>query len=294
MTNSCVLVTGGAGFIGSHLCERLARDGHTVISLDNYFTGSKDNHVSGVEYREGHTRDIARLVPEKPDIVYHLGEYARVAESMSEPAVVWDLNIAGTAAVLEFCRERGAKIVYAGSSTKFAVARTDGTEGRDLSPYTWAKATMTDMVAHYGHWYGMKYAIAYFYNVYGPRERAGKYGTVIQIFKEHYLAGKPLPVRAPGTQERAYTHVLDTVDALVRIGERGEGEGFGISAEESYSLKELASLFTGAEVEMLPARATSRPASEADTTKTKALGWQQEHTLSDYIADIVAHKQRHA
>lgn len=292
MNKQTIVVTGGAGFIGSHLCERLAQDGHTVISIDNYFTGATDNHVAGVDYREGHTKDIARLVPEKPDIVYHLGEYARVAESMNEPAVVWDANIVGTTAVLEFCRERGAKIVYAGSSTKFAVARADGTEGRDLSPYTWAKATMTDLVAHYGHWYGVKYAIAYFYNVYGPHERSGKYGTVIQIFKEHYLAGKPLPVRLPGTQERAYTHVLDTVDALVNIGEGGEGEGFGISADESYSLKELAALFTGAEVEMLPERATSRPASEADTTKTKALGWRQEHKLSDYIAEIVAQKQR--
>lgn len=294
MSSKTVLVTGGAGFIGSHVCERLVHDGHTVISLDNYFTGSKENHVPGVEYREGHTKDIARLVPEKPDIVYHLGEYARVAEALNEPEMVWDLNLVGTAAVLEFCRARGSKIVYAGSSTKFAVARTDGTEGRDLSPYTWAKAINTDLVAHYGHWYGVPYAIAYFYNVYGPRERSGKYGTVIQIFKEQYLSGKPLPVRAPGTQERAYTHVLDTVDALVRIGEGGEGEGYGISADESYSLKALATLFVGAEVDMLPERSTSRPASEADTTKTKSLGWTQNHKLADYIAEIVAQKESHS
>lgn len=290
MANDLILVTGGAGFIGSHLCERLVRDGHRVISLDNHFTGIRENHVEGVEYREGHTKDIERLVPETPQVVYHLGEYARVAESMQEPALVWDLNIVGTTAVLEFCRTRGVKIVYAGSSTKFAVARTDGTEGRDLSPYTWAKATMTDLVAHYGHWYGVPYAVAYFYNVYGPRERAGKYGTVIQIFKEHYLAGRPLPVRAPGTQQRTYTHVLDTVDALVRIGEKGEGEGFGISAEESYSLTELAALFTGAQIEMLPERSTSRPASETDASKTKALGWEQRHKLIDYVAEVVAQK----
>lgn len=291
MKGETILVTGGAGFIGSHLCERLVSDGHTVISLDNYFTGTRENSVVGVDYREGHTKDIAHLVPESPSVVYHLGEYARVAESINEPAVVWDLNIAGTVAVLEFCRTRGAKIVYAGSSTKFAVTRTDGVAGRDLSPYTWAKATMTDLVAHYGHWYGVRYAIAYFYNVYGPRERSGKYGTVIQIFKEHYIAGRPLPVRLPGTQERAYTHVLDTVDALVRIGEQGDGEGFGISADESYSLKDLATLFTGAEVEMLPARVTSRPSSLADTTKIKALGWQQKHKIADYILGIVAEKK---
>src|SRR6185503_19791717 len=95
-----VVVTGGAGFVGSHLCERLAADGHRVISLDNYFTGTHANEVAGVEYREGHTKDIATLIPETPDLVYHLGEYSRVAQSMEEPEKVWDLNIVGTAAVL--------------------------------------------------------------------------------------------------------------------------------------------------------------------------------------------------
>src|ERR1700737_3347920 len=101
-----IIVTGGAGFIGSHLCERLTRDGHRVISLDNYFTGSKDNHVEGVEYREGHTKDIEKHVPETPDIIYHLGEYARIEKSLSEPGVALDLNIIGTLGVLEFWRKR--------------------------------------------------------------------------------------------------------------------------------------------------------------------------------------------
>src|SRR4051812_28445108 len=95
-----IVVTGGAGFVGSDLCERLQHEGHKVISLDNYFTGSKDNHVAGVEYREGHTKDIEALIPETPDLVYHLGEYSRVAKSIEEPQVVWDLNLVGTTAVL--------------------------------------------------------------------------------------------------------------------------------------------------------------------------------------------------
>jgi nucleoside-diphosphate-sugar epimerase len=95
MTQKTTLVTGGAGFVGSHLCERLVKDGHKVISLDNYFVGSKNNHVPGVEYREGHTKDITKHISEKPDIVYHLGEYSRVEISLTEPALVWDLNIYG-------------------------------------------------------------------------------------------------------------------------------------------------------------------------------------------------------
>src|SRR3989338_3597229 len=110
-----ILVTGGAGFIGSHLCERLVRDGHRVISLDNYFTCSRENHVPGVEYREGHTKDIAKLITEGVDLIYHLGEYARVEQRLEEPDVVWDLNVAGTHGVLEFWRARKNKLVYAGS-----------------------------------------------------------------------------------------------------------------------------------------------------------------------------------
>src|SRR3990167_5382907 len=85
-----IVVTGGAGFIGSHLCGRLVKDGHQVISLDNYFTGTRDNPVAGVEYRDGHTKDIEKHVPETPDLIYHLGEYSRVEISLSEPALVWD------------------------------------------------------------------------------------------------------------------------------------------------------------------------------------------------------------
>src|SRR3989344_2820540 len=106
-----ILVTGGAGFIGSHLCERLAKDGHTVISLDNYFAGSRDNHIPGVEYRTGHTKDIEEHIPESPDIIFHLGEYARVEQSVLEPDVVHDLNTLGTAAVLEFWRTKKCKLV---------------------------------------------------------------------------------------------------------------------------------------------------------------------------------------
>ncbi|MCA9357438.1 NAD-dependent epimerase/dehydratase family protein, partial [Candidatus Kaiserbacteria bacterium] len=168
------VVTGGAGFIGSHLCERLVKEGYQVISLDNYFTGSRDNHVAGVDYREGHTKDIEKLVPEKPEIAFHLGEYSRTAVAMDEPATVFDLNTAGTMAVAEWWRQRKCKLIYAGSSTKGAPDRSDGISGRDLSPYTWSKAVNTELVANYARWYDLPYAISYFYNVYGPRELAGR------------------------------------------------------------------------------------------------------------------------
>lgn len=288
MTNNdqkIALVTGGAGFIGTHLCKALLDKGYRVISLDNYFTGSKDNHVPDVEYREGHTKDIEKHIPETPDIIYHLGEYSRVAKSIEEPNLVWDLNTLGTQGVLEFCRKKGVKLVYAGSSTKFADTREDGVAGRDLSPYTWAKAANTELVVDYSHWYGLRYAISYFFNVYGPRERAGEYGTVIEIFRQQKLKGEPLTMRLPGTQKRNYTHVEDTINALILIGEKGENEEYGIASHKSYSTREVAEMFGGPITE-LPARKTSRPSTPVDTANLEALGWQEKHTLEDYIREV--------
>lgn len=278
-----ILVTGGAGFVGSHLCERLVQDGHTVISLDNYFTGSVENHVPGVTYREGHTKDIETLIPETPDTIYHLGEYSRAEKSFEEPALVWDLNIVGTLGVLEFCRSRNVKkLVYAGSSTKFAT----GGVGKNQSPYAWSKATNTELVQNYAEWFGMKYAIAYFYNVYGPRERAGAYGTVIEIFHQAFKEGKVLSVVSPGTQTRNFTHVADVVEGLILVEEKGEGDGYGLGDEQAHTIIDIAHMFTS-KVEMLPERAGNRLGSAIDVTKTKILGWSASRHVEDYIREIV-------
>ena len=247
------VVTGGAGFVGSHLCERLVIEGYRVISLDNYFTGSRDNHVDGVEYREGHTKHIFELISETPDVLFHLGEYSRTAVAMEEPSTVFDMNIEGTLAVVEFWRSRACKLVYAGSSTKGAPDRDDGIKGRDLSPYSWSKAVNTELVANYATWYDLPYAIAYFYNVYGPRELSGRYGTVIQIFDTCRKETGVCKVNGPGTQTRNYTHVSDTVDALVLIAEKGEGDEYGIAATKAYSPLDLAALF-GLTVDLQPRR----------------------------------------
>ena len=279
---SIILVTGGAGFIGSHLCARLHSMGNLVISLDNYFTGSPQAHVSGVEYREGHTKDIEKHITESPDCLYHLGEYSRVEISVSEPEVVWDLNAAGTFGVLEFWRKHGPKLVYAGSSTKFA----DGGMGRDQSPYAFTKATNTELVSNYHDWYDLEYATTYFYNVFGPGERAGKYGTVIEIFRQQHAAGETLTVNSPGTQQRIFTHVDDIVDGLILVGEKGEGDEFGFGAKESYSVLEIARMF-GSEIEMRPEVQGNRMGAKLDVTKSHALGWGAKRRVSDYIESVI-------
>lgn len=274
-----ILITGGAGFIGSHLCERLAKDGHKVISLDNYFTGTRDNHVDGVEYREGHTKDVEKHIPETPNIIYHLGEYSRVEKSFDDIKLVWDLNKIGTFAVLEFCRKRNVKIVYAGSSTKFG----DGGLGRDQSPYAWTKASNTELVRNYGHWFNLPYSITYFYNVYGPREISnGAYATVIGIFKEQFRQKKPITVVSPGTQVRNFTHVEDIVNGLVLVGNDGTGDDFGIGSDISYSIIDVAKMF-GSDIKMLPERPGNRMTSSIDIGKTSAIGWKPVKNLEEYI-----------
>ena len=272
--------------MGSHLCERLVKDGHRVISLDNYFTGSPDNHVEGVEYRDGHTKDVVALVPEEVDIIYHLGEYSRVAPSLEEPEVVWDLNIVGTLAVLEYWRARGCKLVYVGSSTKFAAAREDNIEGKNRAPYSWAKAANTELVHNYSRWYNLSYAVAYFYNVYGPGERSGQfggaYGTVVETFRQCRLDGTHCTINGTGDQTRAFTHVEDTVNALVLIGEKGEKDEYAICAKEIYSLLQLAEMFD-LEVEFAPSTKSTRSSDADETTNLQQLGWEQKQTLNEYI-----------
>lgn len=282
MTNKTVVVTGGEGFVGAHLCARLVAQGHRVISLDNNFVPPSPR-VVGVEYRTGHTKDIAALVPETPDLVYHLGEYSRVEISLTEPQTVWDLNVAGSFAVFEYWRAKTCKLIYAGSSTKFG----DGGLGRVGSPYAWTKASNTELVQNYGRWYNLPYAITYFYNVYGPGERSGKYGTLVETFRQKRQQGEPLGVVSPGTQKRNFTHVDDIVDGLVAVGERGEGDEYGLGAEEAYSVLEVARMF-GGRVEMLPERQGNRMDSTLDTTKSRALGWSAKKKLADYIHERTA------
>lgn len=287
MNKKCIVVTGGAGFVGSHLVEALVKEGnYHVISLDNYFTGLKENHIDGVEYREGHTKDIATLVPETPEMIYHLGEYSRVRQSLDEPERVWDLNMVGTLAVLEYWRKTKAKLLYAGSSTKFTDARDeDGVEGRNLAPYTWAKAVNTDLVMNYARWYDLSSVTTYFYNVYGPRELMGKHGTFIAMMKEKYEKEEPYTIASPGTQRRYFTHVKDTVAGVLLAMEKGEGDGYGIGADESYSLLEVAEMF-GGEIEMLPQTKSTRSTNKVDSEKVKALGWKPKYTLKEYIEEV--------
>ena len=278
-----ILITGGAGFVGSNLCEVLSGDHLNQITvLDNYLTGMVENHIKGVEYIRGDTCNIDKLITFSPDIVYHLGEYSRVEQSFEDIEVVYHSNMLGTFQVLMFCRKHGSKLVYAGSSTKFG----DNNSGRNESPYGWTKASNVDLVKNFGKWYGMEYAITYFYNVYGKREiSTGKYATLIALFAEKYKKGLPLTVVNPGSQVRNFTHVDDIVDGIIRVGKHGHGDGYGIGSDESFSVFDIAKMF-GGEIEMLPQRPGNRMFADLHVDKAKELGWEARWSVTDYIRDI--------
>ena len=280
MKGKKVLVIGGAGFIGSHLCERLVQSGNEVVSIDNYFTGSERNHISGVRYYPYATHDLLNspfVYEPNFDVVYHLGEYSRVEQSFKDIRLVHKYNTHGTFQVLEYIRDTGAKLIYAGSSTKF------GDNGVNASPYAFTKAQNTQLVINYGKWFNIDYAITYFYNVYGGREISeGKYATLIALFQEKIRKGQKLSVVSPGTQKRNFTYIDDIIDALVLIGQHGQGDGYGIGCDKSYSILEVAEMF-GGEIEMLPERPGNRMSGEVVTEKTKSLGWEAKHNLKDYI-----------
>ncbi|WP_435189517.1 NAD-dependent epimerase/dehydratase family protein [Pseudothioglobus sp. nBUS_23] len=278
-----ILVTGGAGFIGSHLCEELLKNSnYHVYSLDNYFTGSVKNHINGVNYIRGDTENIDLLVDFQPDVIYHLGEYSRVERSFKDHEIVWNSNILGTFKVLEFVKKTGAKLIYCGSSTKFA----DSGTGKNQSPYAWTKASNTELVKNYGDWYGISYAITYFYNVYGGREiDEGIYATLIGIFKKQTIKGMPLKVVSPGTQKRNFTHIDDIISGLILVGQKGLGDDFGIGNSDAYCVLDIAQMF-GGEIEMIPERKGNRMDAKVISDKTKALGWSASKSIQDYIKEI--------
>jgi UDP-glucose 4-epimerase len=272
-----ILVTGGAGFIGSQLCARLVALGHDVVSLDNYSAGSRENHVAGVYYVEGHTKDIACQVKMQPRAIFHLGEFSRVDASFGAAPIVYESNVVGTAAVLDYWKSFGCRLIYAGSSTRFA-------EDDSASPYSRSKAQNADLVLEFGRSHKLSHAVSYLYNVYGPGERYGETGTLIEIFRHKVLHNEPLPVVLPGTQRRNFTHVDDVVDGLMLLLDKGEGE-FPIGADDNYSVLEVAGMF-GSSIAFLPEREGNRCNSAIDTSAIRMLGWRQQRHLVDYIAEI--------
>ena len=283
LTDKRILVIGGAGFVGSNLVEHLVKQ-NVVVSVDNYSTGKQENHVDSVEYRKGDSKDVALIAGDDLfDIVFHLGEYARVESSLFEIEKVLEYNLYSIFPVVQYVKSIGAKLIYSGSSTKFG----DAGANKHASPYAWTKSTNTEFIKNYADWYGLNYAIVYFYNVYGNKEISeGSYSTLIAKYAKICSdGGTALPVVKPGTQERNFTQITDIVIALDLVAEKGSGDDFGIGSDESYSVLDVVAMF-GKDVEWLPERQGNRLTAELKTENTKALGWRPVGSLKKHIQEM--------
>jgi UDP-glucose 4-epimerase len=276
-----ILITGGAGFVGSHLAQKLVVVSKKVVCLDSYLTGRRSNHIVGVSYIEGDVNNIVDIFGnQKFDYIFHFGEYSRVEQSLNEPHVALSNTYKSFSSLIQYWETSGAKLIYSGSSTKFA----DNGDGRHLSPYTSAKSLNTELLFDFAKWYDLPFSIVYFYNVYGGRElRNGKYSTVIGKFKELVLKGATkLPITTPGTQCRNFTHVDDITDGILLAAGYGAGDGYGIGADESHSIIDVCKMF-GCESEFRLASPANRMNGELHTEKIKGLGWIQKHSLKTHI-----------
>jgi len=280
-----ILVTGAAGFIGTNLIKHL-RANHPdweIRGIDNYFTGSEDNHVEGVEYQRMNTFNlIYRPFTSgfNPDIVFHFGEYSRIVKSFDDRDYVMKTNLNGTSQVLEYCLEKGAKIIYSASSSKF------GNNGADenLSPYSWAKAKMVELIKNYHEWFGLQYEICYFFNVYGPGQiMTGDYATVIGIFERQMKEGKKLTVVSPGTQSRDFTHVEDVVRGVEMTTRTNLNREWMLRSGKNVEIVDVAKMYSD-DWELIPERRGERFTSEEFPSDTEeVLNWKPEKSLKEWI-----------
>lgn len=285
-----ILVTGGAGFVGSNLIKRLKNDypEARIVSLDNYFTGKEENHIPGVEYYHGHTADAADIFEnlEVPfDTVFHFGEYSRIVQSFDDIQIVNDSILVGTPRILELCKYWGAKLIYSASSSKF------GNNGADenLSPYSWMKSKMVELIKNHGEWYGLEYEICYFFNVYGPNQiTSGDYATVVGIFERQLKEGNELTVVSPGTQSRDFTHVNDVVNGLIKASQKNDNHEWHLRSGINVTMIELAEMY-GAPYTIIPERRGERFTSEDFPSDTnERLDWEATESLKTWVETVTS------
>jgi UDP-glucose 4-epimerase len=258
-----VVVTGGAGFVGSNLIKKLIlKTSFYIISIDNYTTGSKKNHIknSRIKYLKGNTENIAKILFDKKKkikTIFHFGEFSRIYQSFLKMDDCIKSNSIGSNAVFNFCLSNKIKLIYSATSASI------GNKGNDknLSPYAFSKAKNLEFLENLKKWFGFKFEIIYFYNVYGPNQICiGDMATVIGIFEEQFKNKKPLTVVKPGSQSRRFTHITDTIDACFYAWKKNKNRHYSISSKESYTINEVAKMFKS-KIKYLPPRRGERYAS---------------------------------
>jgi len=273
-----ILVTGGAGFVGTNLIKSLLEEGHTVVSVDNYNTGLKSNHQDGCLYLN---KDIRKIYDYSAwgnfDVVYHLAAIARIQPSFQDPENYFTTNANATMKLARYCAKKNIPLIYAGSSSHHS--------GKFKNPYTFSKDIGEEIIELFQLHYGLKSSIARFYNVYGPYQlKEGGYTTLIGAWEKLIEEDKPLVIYGDGEKRRDFTYVDDIVDALKLILEKQAwGHIFELGRGKNYSINDIASMFNKPVVYKENKPGEAQETLCIDNTARNILGWEPKTDIKSYI-----------
>ncbi len=298
-----VLVTGGAGFIGSHLSRKLLELGHKVLVLDNLSGGRKENITDliqqpGFTFNKVDIRFSEQLTDTFTGIdwVFHLAGLADIVPSIEQPKDYYETNVNGTFNVLQAAREAGvSRFIYAASSSCYGIPETyptsESAEAKPQYPYALSKYMGEQLVMHWQQVYKMPAVSLRLFNVFGPNSRTtGAYGAVFGVFLAQKINGKVFTVVGDGEQTRDFTYVSDVVSAFIKAAESEvTGEIFNVGSGGTYSINELVKLL-GGEVSFISKRPGEPECTFADTEKIREqLGWQSEVSFSEGVENMLQH-----
>tara|TARA_A100001391_G_C5004774_1_gene261672 strand:- start:40 stop:945 length:906 start_codon:yes stop_codon:yes gene_type:complete len=289
------IVTGGAGFIGSNLVDRLIDDGHEVIVIDNLSTGKKENINSKAKFYNKDLTEMRResdfSIFENVDIVFHMACLARVQPSIENPHLYHDKNVNGIVNVLEGCRKYGvSRLVFSSSSSVYGdaeeVPTSESCKLNPMSPYALHKLVGEQYCKLYSELYGIDTVSLRYFNVYGDRQPTeGAYCLVMGIFAGQILNNQPMTIRGDGEQRRDFTHVDDVVDANIKSMDYPlelNGDVFNIGNSDNRSVNDIANMIGGDTINVEPVIEPRETLANHDKAKN-VLGWSPKGNLEKWI-----------
>ena len=291
-----IIVTGGAGFVGSNLIKLLLeKSKFKIISLDNYSSGSKKNHLKSkrITYIKGDTDKIKyslKKYKNKINALFHFGEFSRIYQSFENFDRCYKSNSIGSKEVFKFCLDNKIKLIYSATSASIGKNGND----KNLSPYAFTKSKNLELLENLKKWFNLKFEIIYFYNVYGFNQICeGNMATVIGIFERQLRKNLPLTVVRPGTQSRRFTHISDTVRICYRAWKLNKCRHYSISHKKTYSIIEVAKMFSP-NIKMIPFRKGERFASALTNMSynNKVIKHYGKINLKDYITSFITSEKK--